>query len=98
MTNIQKSYFLYILECSDATLYTGITTDIEKRIRAHNGQIVGGAKYTKSRRPVELKYFESLESFKVAAKRERQVKKLSRIQKLNLIYPFNKITTKHRLN
>jgi len=85
MSNIQKPYFLYILECSDATLYTGITTDIQKRIRAHNGQIAGGAKYTKIRRPVVLKYLESSESFKDAIKRERQIKKLSRIQKLNLI-------------
>ena len=48
------NYFVYILECNDGTLYTGIATDVRKRLRKHNGELVGGAKYTASRRPVRL--------------------------------------------
>ena len=78
------SYFIYILKCSDDTLYTGITTDIERRVDEHNNS-VKGAKYTKLRRPVELVYSEKSEDRSSASKREYVIKKLTRKEKLELI-------------
>ncbi|ACB84657.1 GIY-YIG nuclease family protein [Natranaerobius thermophilus] len=77
-------YFTYIIECSDSTLYTGYTTDITYRIKKHNeGK---AAKYTKFRVPVKLKYHEKFSTKSEAMKRERAIKKMSRQEKLNLIY------------
>jgi len=78
------SYFVYILKCSDNTLYTGITTDIERRVEEHNSS-PKGAKYTKLRRPVSLVYSEESEDRSSASKREYAIKKLSRVKKLELI-------------
>jgi len=78
------SYFIYILKCSDDTLYTGITTDIKRRVDEHNNS-VKGAKYTKLRRPVELVYSEKSEDRSSASKREYAIKKLTRKEKLELI-------------
>lgn len=77
-------YFLYILECADTTLYTGITTDLERRISEHNSSDLW-AKYTHARRPVKLVYFEQLENRSEASKRELQVKKMTKKQKNELI-------------
>ena len=76
--------YIYILECSDKTLYTGYTNDLEKRVKAHNeGQ---GAKYTKSRLPVKLVYSEAFDDKKEAMSREWYIKhKLTREEKINLI-------------
>lgn len=75
--------FTYIVRCSDGTLYTGWTNDLEKRMKAHNeGR---GAKYTKNRRPVVLQYFEKHETKSGAMKREYEIKQLSREEKLKLI-------------
>lgn len=75
--------FVYILKCKDGTLYTGWTNDLNRRVAAHNaGQ---GAKYTKSRRPVELLYFEELSSKSEALKREAAIKKMSRSEKIRMI-------------
>ena len=79
------SYFVYILECSDGSLYTGITTDIDKRLIEHN-TTSKGAKYTKARRPVKLLYEESSENRSTASKREYAIKKLTRVKKLELIH------------
>lgn len=76
-------YFVYILECADLTLYIGSTNNIEKRIVAHNSSKTG-AKYTKARRPVILKYSESFETKSDALKREHELKKLTRQEKLKL--------------
>ncbi len=76
-------YYVYILECADLTLYIGSTNNIEKRIVAHNSSKTG-AKYTKARRPVILKYSESLETKSEALKREHELKKLTRQEKLKL--------------
>ncbi len=77
------SWYLYILQCGDGTLYTGITTDVEKRLEAHrNGK---GAKYTRGRSPLELVYQESCDSHGDALRREAQIKKLSRQEKLSLL-------------
>ena len=78
------SYFVYILECSDKSLYTGITKDIEKRLDEHNTSDKG-AKYTKARRPVKLLYTEPSLDRSSASKREYAIKKLTRLKKLQLI-------------
>lgn len=75
--------YAYILECADGTLYSGWTNDLEKRIAAHNaGQ---GAKYTRSRRPVTLRYYEEFEDKSEALRRECALKKMSRAKKQALI-------------
>nr|WP_258239191.1 GIY-YIG nuclease family protein [Arcobacter sp. CECT 8989] len=81
------SYFVYILECSDKSLYTGITTDVKKRLDEHNTS-EKGAKYTKARRPVKLIYFEESQDRSSASKREYEIKKLSRSKKLQLIQGY----------
>lgn len=78
------SYFVYIVKCSDETLYTGIAKDLQQRIEEHNSS-EKGAKYTKARRPVTLVYSETAQDRSSASKREYAIKKLSRIQKLELI-------------
>ena len=78
------SYFVYILECADKTLYTGITTDVQKRLLEHN-ESDKGAKYTRVRRPVKLVYTEDAPDRSMASKREYAIKKLTRAKKLELI-------------
>lgn len=75
--------YTYIVECSDGTLYTGWTNNLEKRLEAHNAG--KGAKYTKSRRPVRIVYKELFETKEEAMSREFAIKQLSRTQKLKLI-------------
>ena len=75
--------YTYMLKCSDGTLYTGRTNDLEKRVEAHNSG--KGAKYTKARRPVELAYYEEFETKEQAMKREYAVKQLGRKEKQELI-------------
>ena len=75
--------YTYILKCKDETLYTGWTNDIEKRLEAHNAG--KGAKYTRSRRPVELVYLEQFETKEEAMRREWEIKQLSRTEKWKLI-------------
>lgn len=78
-----KNNFTYILKCADGTLYCGWTNDLEKRLKTHNeGK---GAKYTRSRLPVTLVYYEKFESPIDAQKREYQIKQMSRRKKLKLI-------------
>lgn len=75
--------YVYIVKCADGTLYTGWTNDIEKRIRTHNeGK---GAKYTKSRLPVELVYCETFDSPREAMSRECHIKHMSRAEKEHFI-------------
>lgn len=79
------SYFTYILTCADGTFYIGKTTDIDNRLEQHNGSKKGGAKYTHGRRPVKLAYVEEYETHAEAAKREYELKQLTRKQKEHLI-------------
>ena len=72
-----------MLKCSDGTLYTGWTNDLEKRVEAHNSG--KRAKYTKARRPVELAYYEEFETKEQAMKREYAIKQLGRKEKQKLI-------------
>ena len=76
--------YTYMLRCRDGTLYTGWTTNLEKRVQAHNDG--KGAKYTKSRTPVTLVYYEAFETKQEALRRESAIKKMSRSDKLKLIY------------
>ena len=75
--------YTYILKCSDGSLYTGWTNNLQKRVADHNAG--KGAKYTKGRRPVELAYYETFETKEEAMKREYAIKRLSRIEKNALI-------------
>ncbi len=81
-------YFVYILECSDKSLYVGCTNNLEKRLAQHNGS-KSGAHYTKIRRPVILKYKETYETLNEALLREIEIKKWERTKKLKL---FTKTT------
>ncbi len=89
------SWAVYLLRCADNSLYCGITNNVEKRLRQHNGELVGGAKYTKTRQPCELVYVEQAESRSSASQREYQLKKLTRLQKETLILsPDNSLLRK----
>lgn len=77
-------YLVYILECADSTLYIGSTNDIAKRLHAHNN-LKSWAHYTKIRRPVRLMYTEGCGSLSEARKRECEIKKMKRNEKLDLI-------------
>ena len=77
-------YYLYILKCSDKTLYTGITVDLERRTEEHNDSKLG-AKYTRARRPVKLVYSKKFRNRSSASKEESRIKNLSRDEKLLLI-------------
>lgn len=77
-------YYVYILQCQDKTLYTGITTDLERRVLEHNTTNLG-AKYTKPRRPVILVYKKKFKNRSHASTEEARIKKLSRKDKLELI-------------
>ncbi|MCW3982410.1 MAG: GIY-YIG nuclease family protein [Candidatus Bathyarchaeota archaeon] len=82
------SFYVYILQCMDGSFYTGYTKDLEERTRQHqNGT---GAKYTKSHRPQRVAYVELFGTRSAAMKREREIKKLSHQQKLNLIVSQDK--------
>lgn len=76
-------FYVYILKCSDNTLYTGYTIDLDNRIKVHNKGL--GAKYTRGRTPVKLVYKEEYATKGEALKREYSLKKLSRIEKIKLI-------------
>ena len=77
-------YYLYILKCADKTLYTGITTDLKRRVVEHNSSKLG-AKYTSSRRPAKMVYSKKFKNRSTASKEEARIKKLKRYQKLELI-------------
>ena len=76
--------YVYLLRCSDGTLYCGWTTDLERRVAAHNKGT--GAKYTRSRRPVSLVYYEQFSDKHDALSREWHIKRMSREEKIRLIW------------
>lgn len=85
---IKKKNYTYILECADGTLYTGWTNDLSRRVKTHNqGK---GAKYTRSRLPVRLVYYEQHPDASSAMRREAEVKRLSRAEKIRMIEDFRK--------
>ena len=80
-----SDWIVYILRCKDDSLYTGITIDMERRLLEHNGDNRLGSRYTRARRPVTLVYQEQVASRSLAAKREAQIKQLSKADKELLI-------------
>lgn len=78
------SYYVYMLECADGTLYIGSTNDLERRLHSHN-HLKSGAHYTKIRRPVIMKYSESCEGIGEARRREAELKRLPREKKMELL-------------
>lgn len=81
---MDNMYFAYLLQCNDGTLYAGSTNNLDKRVHQHN-HAKNGAHYTKIRRPVELKYFESFTNYAEARTREAEFKRMSRDEKIKLI-------------
>jgi putative endonuclease len=77
-------WYLYVLLCSDGSYYTGVTVDVDRRLKEHNAS-KAGAKYTRSRRPVELLFYEKFQTRSTAQKAEYHFKKLTRKQKEKLI-------------
>ena len=80
---MHKKWYVYIVQCSDGSLYTGITVDLDRRLNEHNTSNKG-SKYTRSRRPVQMMYSETHETRSLASKREYAIKQLSRSEKLIL--------------
>lgn len=83
--NSEMGWVVYILRCADQTLYTGVTTNLKRRVNEHNHCDKKGAKYTRCRRPVAPAYFEPHVDRASACRRESELKKLNRRQKLALI-------------
>lgn len=81
----KEMHYIYLVRCSDDSLYCGWTTDLKRRIDAHNGHISGGAKYTRGRRPVTLVYSESFHQKQEAQRREYAIKQMTKTKKLGLI-------------
>ncbi len=88
MPDAEKKYYAYMVICSDNTIYSGFTTNLEKRINTHNSG--KGAKYTRTRTPVHLVYWEEFYDKSNALKKEYSLKKLTRTKKLELISNFKK--------
>jgi len=84
-TTPQNNWLIYILKCVDGSLYCGITNNIEKRLKQHKGEIIGGAKYTRSHWPCKLVYKEKSASRSQASQREAIIKKMSKVEKQTLI-------------
>lgn len=80
-------WYVYMMRCADDSLYTGITTDVERRVKEHN-EVGKGAKYTRARQPVALVYSEEAENRSEAASREAVLKKLKRSEKLDLVKDY----------
>lgn len=80
-----KAWYVYIVECDDRSLYTGVTVDVNRRMDEHNNNDQLGAKYTRTRRPVKLIYYHQVESRSTACALESQIKKMTRQQKLAFI-------------
>jgi putative endonuclease len=81
---IRESWYVYIVICSDQTYYTGITKDLKRRLFEHNNQLKG-AKYTRTRRPVELVYHAKMPDIQKALQEERKIKKWPKKKKLDLV-------------
>jgi putative endonuclease len=85
MEIVLKPWFVYILRCADGSLYTGISTDVSRRVAEHNAGVPAGARYTHARRPVVLVFQESAADRSAALRREKAIKACSRTAKLALI-------------
>ena len=87
---LTKTWYVYIIECCDKTLYTGITTELERRVEEHNSPDKKAAKYTRARQPVKLVYHETAGSRGETMKRECAIKKMERDSKIRLIKRIRK--------
>lgn len=83
-------WYVYILECADGSLYTGVARDLERRLRQHNGELIGGPRYTRGRRPVNLLWSAPAGDRSVAQQREAAIKNLSREAKLEMVHNHSK--------
>lgn len=84
VSDTKSPWYVYMLQCADGSLYTGVTTDADRRLRQHNGELVGGARYTRARRPVALVYREACANRSEACRLEARIKRYSRAEKLLL--------------
>ena len=85
---MSSTWYVYYLRCADASLYAGITTDVQRRVDEHNFDNKKAAKYTRVRRPVTLAYVEQAPDKSAASKREYQLKQLSKAEKEKLVSAF----------
>jgi putative endonuclease len=87
-TSATKKWFVYVLRCADGSLYTGVTTDVERRVKEHNGEGAKGkgAKYTKAHRPVKLAHQETVQTRSEAQIREAELRRLSKAEKEKLVF------------
>jgi putative endonuclease len=81
----QAKHFVYLLRCADHSLYCGITADLQRRVQQHNGELAGGAKYTRAKRPAKLVYFEVCKNRSKALKREYEIKQMRKKEKEDLV-------------
>ena len=86
--SVHERWVVYLLRCSDDTLCTGVTTDLVRRVRQHNGELSGGARYTAARRPVDVVWWSEYLSRSDAQSKEAIIRKLDRIRKESLIQKF----------
>ncbi|CAC9993991.1 hypothetical protein [uncultured Gammaproteobacteria bacterium] len=84
-TSDKKLWFVYLLRCINNSLYCGVSNDLDKRLRQHNGEIAGGAKYTRANGPCVLAYQEQVKDRSTALKRECEIKSMTRDEKLTLL-------------
>ncbi len=82
---MDEDWHVYVLQCADGTLYTGVARDLQKRLLQHNGAQTGGPKYTRGRRPVQLMWSDTAVDRSAAQQWEAAIKKLRRVEKLRLI-------------
>ncbi len=89
-----KNWFVYMLRCADGSLYTGVATDLQRRLQEHNDSDALGARYTRARRPVVLVYSETAESRSAVCQREAAIKKLRKVEKERLVAKGNSAIAK----
>jgi putative endonuclease len=82
---MSKPWCVYILRCADGSLYTGVARDVQRRLLQHNGELAGGSRYTRGRRPVELLWSDSAPDRSAAQRREAAIKRLRRADKMRLL-------------
>ena len=82
---MDSAWHVYILQCADGSLYTGVARNLQRRLLQHNGELAGGSRYTRGRRPVALLWSDTAPDRSTAQKREASIKRLSRSQKMRLL-------------
>lgn len=89
-SSTRSEWHVYLVLCADSTLYAGVTTDLHRRVDQHNGQLVGGARYTCARRPVRLVWWKPCSNRSTAQQEEASLRRLSRAQKWALVEAFDR--------